>query len=179
MVPRRDADTGRWTAPFLMAGINTRVVRRSNALLGFPYGEGFRYDEAVDMGAGPAGLLRASALTAGMGALATIAVLPPGRALLSRLLPAPGQGPSREARQKGSFVADIHARTTTGERLTGVVEGQGDPGYGATSVMLAEAALCLAEDDLPARGGVLTTASCMGMTLVERLRRAGIAFRVA
>jgi short subunit dehydrogenase-like uncharacterized protein len=182
MGPRKDPDTGRWTGPFVMAAINTRIVRRSNALLDFAYGRGFRYDESTDTGEGPAGLLRAAGLSAGTGAataaLATAALLPGGRSLITRVLPAPGEGPSRENRERGFFRVEIHARATTGERLTGLVEGHRDPGYGATSIMLAESALCLAEDALPARGGVLTTASCMGMTLVDRLRRAGMTFRV-
>jgi short subunit dehydrogenase-like uncharacterized protein len=176
--PRRDADTGRYTGPFLMAAVNTRIVRRSNALLGFPYGEGFRYDEAIDTGAGLPGLARAAALSAGVAGLLVAAALPPGRALLSRFLPAPGEGPSREQRERGSFRVEIHASGAAGERLKGVVGARRDPGYGATSIMLAESALSLAEDALPARGGVLTTASCMGMALVERLRNAGMTFEV-
>jgi short subunit dehydrogenase-like uncharacterized protein len=183
MLPRRDADTGHWTGPFMMAAINTRVVRRSNALLDFAYGRGFRYDEAIDLGAGPLGLLKAAGLSAGMGAaMATLGVaslIPGGRSLLARVLPAPGEGPSREQQERGSFRIEIHAADTQGGRVTGVVEAHRDPGYGATAIMLAESALCLAEDDLPARpGGVLTTASAMGLPLIERLRRAGMIFRV-
>jgi short subunit dehydrogenase-like uncharacterized protein len=178
MGPGRDADTGHWTAPFLMAGINTKVVRRSNALLDFAYGAGFRYDEAIDTGPGPLGLARAAAMSAGIGAAMAVGLLGPGRALLSRFLPAPGEGPSREARQHGSFRIEIHASSTTGDHLTGLIGAHKDPGYGATPIMLAESALCLAQDDLPAGGGVLTTASCLGMALVERLRNAGMTFRV-
>ena len=177
--PRRDAESGRYTGPFVMAAINTRIVRRSNALLGYAYGEGFRYDEAVDTGTGALGFLRAAGLSAGVGALMATGMLAPGRALLTRMLPAPGEGPSREEREAGSFRIEIHARSTDGERVTGVVEARRDPGYGATSIMLTEAALSLAEDDLPARGGVLTTAACMGMKLVERLRAAGLTFEIA
>lgn len=175
--PRRDQDTGRWTGPFIMASINARIVRRSNALLDFAYGQDFRYDEAVDLGRGLPGLARATALSAGMGALLATAALPPGRALISRLLP-PGDGPSREQRERGSFRVEMHARDTSGGRYTAVIAGDRDPGYAGTAIMLAEAALCLAEDALPSRGGVLTTASCMGMALIERLRAAGMTFRV-
>ncbi len=178
MGPGRDADTGHWTAPFLMAGTNTKVVRRSNALLDFAYGAGFRYDEAIDTGPGPLGLARAAAMSAGIGAAMAVGLFGPGRALLSRFLPASGEGPSREAREHGSFRIEIRASSTTGDRLTGVIGAHKDPGYGATPIMLAESALCLAQDDLPARGGVLTTASCMCMALVERLRGAGMTFRV-
>jgi short subunit dehydrogenase-like uncharacterized protein len=176
--PRRDEDTGRWTAPFVMAAINTRVVRRSNALSGFAYGEGFRYDEAVDTGPGPAGFARATAMSAGIGGGVALAALPVGRGLLGRFLPAPGEGPSREERERGGFRIAIHARSDGGDRLTGIVEGTSDPGYGETSKMLGESALCLAFDDLPPRGGVLTPATAMGMKLVERLRAAGMTFRV-
>jgi short subunit dehydrogenase-like uncharacterized protein len=180
--PRRDPDTGhdggRWTAPFVMAAINTRVVRRSNALSGFAYGEGFRYDEAVDTGPGPAGFARAAAMSAAIGGAMGLAVLPPGRRVLGRFLPSPGEGPSRAERERGGFRIAIHARSDGGERLTGLVEGTSDPGYGETSKMLGEAALCLVGDDLPPRGGILTPATAMGMKLCDRLRAAGMTFRV-
>src|SRR6185369_3101757 len=107
------------------------------------------------------------------GAFLGAAILPPTRALLERILPGPGEGPSRETRERGSFLIALRGTSAAGTRVTGYVEGHQDPGYGATSRMLGEAALCLAEDDLPSRGGVLTPASAMGMTLVERLRAAG------
>jgi short subunit dehydrogenase-like uncharacterized protein len=175
--PRRDEDTGRWTAPFVMAAINTRIVRRSNALSGFAYGEQFRYDEAMDMGPGPAGFARAAAFSAGLAGFVALAALPPGRDVLGRFLPAPGEGPSREERERGGFRIVIHARGDAGDRVTGTIEGTSDPGYGETSKMLGESALCLAQDDLPARGGILTPATAMGMKLVERLRAAGMTFR--
>jgi short subunit dehydrogenase-like uncharacterized protein len=165
-----------------MAAVNTRVVRRSNALLDFAYGRGFRYDEAIDLGAGPLGFLKAAGLSAGMGAaMATLgasSLIPGGRSLLSRVLPAQGEGPSREQQERGSFRIEIHAADAQGGRAMGIVEAHRDPGYGATAIMLAESALCLAEDDLPPRGGVLTTASAMGLPLIERLRRAGMVFSV-
>jgi short subunit dehydrogenase-like uncharacterized protein len=178
MGPRRDADTGRWTGPFMMAAVNTRVVRRTNALTDFAYGRDFRYDEAIDTGRGAAGLARAAAMTAGLGMLVAAAATGPGRKLVERLVPAPGQGPSAEAREHGSFRIEIRGVSTGGARLRAIVAGQRDPGYGETAHMLAESALCLAEDELPARGGLLTPASCMGMKLVERLRAAGMTIRV-
>jgi short subunit dehydrogenase-like uncharacterized protein len=177
MGPGRDAD-GHWTAPFVMAGINTRIVRRSNALLDFAYGRDFRYDEAIDTGTGVAGMARSLGITGGMAAFAAVAVTAPGRRLLARFLPAPGAGPSREARERGSFHVEIRARSVDGERLVAEVAGRRDPGYGGTAIMLGEAALCLAKDELPARAGVLTPASAMGTKLVERLRAAGMTFRV-
>ena len=176
--PRRDPDTGRWTAPFLMAPVNTRIVRRSNALLDFAYGRDFRYDEAVDTGPGARGLALASALSAAMAAFMGSTIFPATRRLLARVLPAPGEGPSREQRERGSFRVEIRATSADGEPITGVIEGTSDPGYGETAKMFAEAALCLATDDLPPRGGVLTPASCLGMALIARLRAAGMTFRV-
>lgn len=177
MGPKRDAD-GRWTAPFVMAGVNTRVVRRSNALLDHAYGRDFRYDEAFDTGAGLGGLAKAIGVSTAMAAVA-VAVLPAGRRLLARFLPAPGEGPSREERERGRFRLEIRAKSAAGQQLVGVIAGNLDPGYGQTAVMLGESALCLAQDELSARGGVLTPAASMGMKLVDRLRAAGMTFRVA
>lgn len=174
--PRRDSETGRWLAPFIMASVNTRVVRRSNALLGDAYGREFRYDESMDVGAGLPGLARAAATSTGMvlsmGALA----FPPVRKLATRFLPAPGEGPSREERESGFFDIELLGVGTAGERVRARVGARQDPGYGATAWMLGESALCLAEDALPERGGLLTPASCMGMRLVERLRAVGMTF---
>jgi short subunit dehydrogenase-like uncharacterized protein len=174
--PRKDAQTGRWLAPFFMAAVNTRVVRRSNALLGYAYGREFRYDEAVDVGRGLAGMARAAATSAGM-ALSGAVAFAPVRKLAQRFLPAPGEGPSREERESGSFDIELLGVGTAGERVRARVGAKQDPGYGATSWMLGESALCLAEDALPERGGLLTPASCMGMKLVERLRAAGMTFQ--
>ncbi|WPB77371.1 saccharopine dehydrogenase NADP-binding domain-containing protein [Archangium violaceum] len=174
--PRRDPETGRWLAPFFMAPVNTRVVRRSNALSGYAYGREFRYDEAIDVGRGLAGLARAAAASAGM-ALSGAVVFGPVRKLAERFLPAPGEGPSREERESGFFDIELLGVGTAGERVRARVGAKQDPGYGATSWMLGESALCLAEDELPERGGLLTPASCMGMKLVERLRAAGMTFQ--
>lgn len=118
----------------------------------------------------------ASSLTA-EGQLAA-AGLPPTRALLARFVPSPGEGPSAEARARGSFVFAIRAASAAGTKVTGIVEGNQDPGYGATAVMLGEAALCLAQDALTTSGGVTTPAAAMGMALVERLRAQGIGMSV-
>jgi len=174
---RFDRDIGRWTAPFVMAQVNTRVVRRSNALL--HYGDAFRYSESMSLPKGPRGLVMASAITAGMAAFVGAASVPATRRLMQqRLLPKPGEGPSKEAREKGFFKVRVLAETEDGARLSGRVEGHADPGYGETSKMLGESALCLAEDEgaLPERFGVLTPASAMGMRLVDRLRGAGMTF---
>src|SRR5262249_19114282 len=137
-----------------------------------------RYDESMDTGRGLGGLARAAAITAGIAAGAALAVTKPGRRLAQRFVPAPGEGPNRDQRENGFFQVEILAKSTDGTRVKALVSADREPGYAATSLMLAEAALSLAEDALPDRGGVLTTASCMGEKLTDRLRAAGMTFRV-
>jgi short subunit dehydrogenase-like uncharacterized protein len=170
-----DDDLGVWVAPFVMASINTRVVRRSNALQDFAYGRSLRYREVMAAGSGPVGRAKATAVAAGTGALAAGLAFGPARMVLDRVLPAPGEGPSEQARRTGFFKIDVHGQTSSGSRYVCRVSAQGDPGYQATSVMLGESALCLLLDAerLPPRAGVLTPATAMGGVLVERLRAAG------
>jgi len=171
----RAAASGRFTAPFVMASYNTRVVRRSNALTGWSYGRDFRYRELTDTGSGARGLVGAAALSAGLGAVAGAMMLRPTRALLDRVLPKPGEGPSPQRMAGGRFVMDIEATTTTGARYRTRVAAEKDPGYSGTAVMLGESALALALDEarLPDRAGVLTPATGIGMPLVDRLRARG------
>ena len=183
---RFDADMGMWTGPFVMAAVNSRVVRRSNALLGHAYGPSFRYSEVMTFGEGPKGFLAATALSAGLAAFIGAASLTPTRRLLERtVLPAPGEGPSKEKRDHGFFVIRFLAETEADNgppvRISARVEGKSDPGYGETAKMLSQAALCLALDGdrLAPGGGVLTPASSMGMVLVERLRAADMVFDVS
>lgn len=180
---RFDPDVDRWTAPFVMAAVNTRIVRRSHALLreeGGGYGERFLYHEAMSFPRGPAGLAAASAVTAALPAVLAAAALGPTRALLERLVPKPGEGPSREAIERGSFEFLLVAQTESGKRLRGTIRGTPDPGYGATAKMLAETAFSLAKDTavLERRFGVLTPATALGARLVERLDAAGLTFDV-
>ena len=173
---RYDSDLRAWTGPFAMAGINTRVVRRSNALQGWAYGRRFRYREVTGFGAGPAAPLLAAAVSAALKAAEAGLAFGPSRAMLSQLLPAPGQGPGEKTRRTGFFHIQIHTRTSAGARYLATIEAQGDPGYAATSVMLGETALCLAldRDHLPGRAGVLTPATAMGAALATRLTAAGL-----
>src|SRR5450631_3249221 len=173
---RYDDSVGSWVGPFIMASINTRVVRRSNALQDWAYGRRFRYQEVTGFGPGPAGSVRASTFTAGLGALAAGLAFPPSRRLLSRVLPDPGAGPSEKTRRSGYFRMRIHARTSAGRHYVAKVAGRGDPGYQATAVMFGESALCLVldRDRLPAVAGVLTPATAMGPVLAGRLRSAGM-----
>ena len=109
-------DLGTWLGPFVMAAINTRVVRRSNALQGWAYGRRFRYREVMAFGDGVAGRLRALGVAAGTAALPVGLVLPPTRFVLDRVLPDPGQGPSEQLVREGFFKIELHARTPGGER---------------------------------------------------------------
>ncbi len=174
------AADGRWSAPFVMAPFNTRVVRRSNALQGFAYGRGLRYSEVMGTGRGPLGAAAAFATTGGLFAVLGAMALPPTRAVLDRVLPAPGSGPSAETREKGWFRSVVTARTGSDRRYRAEVEGRGDPGYAATAVMLGQSALALAldTDRLPDRAGSLTPATALGDVLVERLRAAGHTYTV-
>ncbi|WP_205699035.1 trans-acting enoyl reductase family protein [Conexibacter sp. SYSU D00693] len=177
----RDDELGGWLAPFVMGSVNSRVVRRSNALQGHAYGRGLRYRELMLGGAGPVGAARAGAIAAAIPAMFGGLAIPPTRMLLDRLLPDPGEGPSERSRERGFFEIDVHTRTTGGEHLRCRVAAQGDPGYKATAVMLGESALALALDEasLPDAAGVLTPATAMGDVLVDRLRAAGHTYVVA
>ena len=181
---RYSQEAGQWTGPFVMASVNTRVVRRSHALLGYPWGRDFLYTEVAGYGGGVKGLAQATSMTTGLGgALLALQVKPLRKLLQAKVLPAPGQGPSAEERERGYFVAQLlgegtSPRTGREVRLKGKVAAKGDPGYAATARMLSESALSLAFDVIPAQGGVLTPAACMGMRLVERLRKAGMTFEV-
>jgi short subunit dehydrogenase-like uncharacterized protein len=168
-------ELGGWLAPFIMGRINTRVVRRTNALLGWAYGRKFKYREVTAQGDGPLGAAKAAGVAGIVGGLAVGLAVPPTRYVLDRVLPDPGEGPSEKLRREGFYEIDIHARTPGGERWVCEIKAKGDPGYGATAVMLGEAGLCLAldEEKLPERAGVLTPATAMGAALVERLRAAG------
>ena len=180
-----ESASGRWTAPFVMASYNTRIVRRSHALLRehgdtpAGYGAAFRYREMVDTGRGRRGRRRAQALRTGLAAL-WLGLSTPGLSrIVDALLPEPGEGPSAAQRDAGRF--EVQARTTTesGEYLA-TVGAQGDPGYAATSVMIGQAALALAVDPGHCHpdGGVLTPAVALGDVLVERLRAQGFRLRV-
>lgn len=180
MRPSFDSHFGQWTAPFVMAGVNTKVVRRTNALT-FAYGPGFRYDEAVLTGAGAAGLARASATAVALGGGLAAASLAPVRRLLASRLPSPGEGPSREKREAGYFDLRILAEHPRDARknLLARVLGDRDPGYGSTSKMLGESAVCLARDALRVGGGFWTPAAAMGDRLLERLpAKAGVTFTI-
>jgi short subunit dehydrogenase-like uncharacterized protein len=167
-----DRGLGAFTAPFMMSAINTRVVRRSHALLGYPW-HGFAYREVMSFPGSPRGLAMACGVTAGLVGFLAATRVKPLRARLERKLPSPGEGPSPEERARGYFVVRVVGETN-GDRLVVKISDRADPGYGSTSKMLSQSALCLAKDDLPTGGGVLTPATAMGYRLIERLRDAGL-----
>jgi short subunit dehydrogenase-like uncharacterized protein len=177
---RLDKIAGAWTAPFVMAGINTKVVRRSHALQGYPYGKEFRYHEAVLTGRGFSGWLSAKILTISLGAFMVLASFKTTRGLLERfVLPKPGDGPNKEQRENGFFNLRQYGVLSDGRIIKTRITGDRDPGYGSTSKMLSESAICLAQDELASGGGVLTPASAMGDALLRRLRaKAGLSFEI-
>ena len=174
---RRDVDNGHFTGPFVMASFNTRIVARSASIN--HYGDGFRYIEYSDFGAGPKGAVTAAAVAAGLGiglaGFASVTAPPDQVALLDRVLPKPGEGPSEEAQKAGRFRMEVTGETTSGSRYRTVVAAPYDPGYSGTAIMLGQSALALVEDRdrLPDRAGVLTPATAIGAPLVDRLRTHG------
>jgi len=173
-----DKGLGKFTAPFVMAASNTRIVRRSHVLAGSPWGAGFVYREVMAMPANARGLALAAAFTAGLGAFAAVMALPPLRDLLAKKLPQPGEGPSRATREAGYWSLQLVAESGA-DRLVYKASDHGDPGYLSTARMLGEAALCLAHDRLAAGGGFLTPATALGSALAQRLRAAGLRLEVA
>ena len=175
-----DEDYGRWTLPFVMAAINTRVVRRSNALMDFAYGKDFNYDEAVLFTEGAGGFKAKLASTAmNMGTF--VIAFKPTRAIAKRWLPEPGEGPSEEQRLNGFYTIYLYGvhPDDRSKDMVARVHGDRDPGYGSTAKMLAESAVCLAKDELSCGGGFWTPASAMGTNLIDRLiAKAGLTFTI-
>ena len=170
---------GVWAAAFVMAVYNTRIVRRSNALLDYAYGRRFRYAEYMGVGPSimaPVVSAATTAVTNGATALGTrfFRFLP--RGLVERLAPKPGTGPSEEVRESGYYRVETYTTTSTGARYVATMSQSGDPGYKATSVMLGECGLALAldRDRLPELYGVLTPAAAMGEALLARFPGADI-----
>mmetsp|Transcript_3822 Transcript_3822/g.8188 ORF Transcript_3822/g.8188 Transcript_3822/m.8188 type:complete len:425 (-) Transcript_3822:281-1555(-) len=174
-----------WAGPFVMEGVNGRIVQASAALATQPYGSDFKYIEMMSMGSGWSGWTWANLASFGTALLGLSFALPPTRALLTKVLPAPGQGPDEQKRTTGFWNHYMYAVTEepSGGKPTvvkGHVGDKRDPGYWSTSRMLLEAGLCLALDQANGsrKGGVLTPASAMGMALVDRLRAAGFTWEV-
>jgi short subunit dehydrogenase-like uncharacterized protein len=162
--PMLEQDLGVWVAPFVMAAINTRNVHRSNFLLGHAWGADLVYDEMVVTGAGDKGEASAHALAA-------------DKSLGAEGGPQPGEGPSRAEREAGFYDVLFLGQDAAGHNLRVGVTGDRDPGYGSTSKMITEAAVCLLQDASATPGGIWTPASAMGTALITRLvRHAGLTF---
>ncbi len=164
MIPEYDDKLDSWAAPFIMAAINTKNVHRTNFLLGHPWGADLRYDEMVLTSPGDMGKKAAEAL-------ATAIKAPFG----GDGGPKPGEGPTKEERENGFYDVLFVGEYPDGKRALYSVKGDKDPGYGSTSKMIAETALCLAETD--GEGGVTTPGAALGEKLVARLQaHAGLTF---
>ena len=179
-----DRDFDAWIAPFVMGSINSRVVRRSNAVGDWPYGKDFSYNEAMLMGRGFKGRMRAMTTSAGLSAFVVGAAMGPTRALMQKfMLPEPGEGPNEHQRENGYYDLRFHGETADGKTIRVKVTGDRDPGYGSTSKMLGESAVCLArdlsQDENAVGGGFWTPATALGDSLLERLQaNAGLTFEV-
>jgi short subunit dehydrogenase-like uncharacterized protein len=166
--PAFDQELDSWTAPFVMANINTRNVHRSNFLLGFPYGRDFVYDEMVLTGPGEKGEATAKRITAANTA-----------DKMGSDGPKPGEGPSKEERETGHYDLLFVAIAPDGRQARAVVRGDRDPGYGSTSKMIAECAICLLRDTPDVPAGIWTPGAAMGDRLIKRLvDHAGLTFGV-
>ncbi|HWK36639.1 saccharopine dehydrogenase family protein [Sphingomonas sp.] len=169
LMPEYDEAVGAWVAPFVMAAINTKNVHRTNALLNHAYGEDFRYDEMmIAPGLGDIGKAAAEAM----------AKFNP---MAGDDGPKPGEGPSKEERDTGHYDLLFVGEMPDGQRIEATVTGDRDPGYGSTSKMIAESAICLLRD-VPAegKGGIWTPGGLMAAPLLDRLKaNAGLTFSVA
>jgi short subunit dehydrogenase-like uncharacterized protein len=165
--PSYEEDLQSWIAPFMMALINTRNVHRSNMLMGFPYGKEFVYDEMVLTGAGEKGEANARRVMA-----ANTEKTGPGA-------PKPGEGPSKEERENGRYDLLYVAIAPDGRQVRAAVKGDRDPGYGSTSKMISECAICLSRDTPDVPAGIWTPGAAMGHKLIKRLTdHAGLTFAV-
>ena len=172
-----DKESNSWIYPFIMAGINTKIVRRSNALSNFQYGKDFRYEEAMISGRGISGLWKA---ILAIFPLAMVSLNPNSflKKVVNSYMPKPGEGPGVDKRKNGFYNLRFYIIIDEKRKAFAKVIGDSDPGYGSTSKMLAESALCLAFDKLPEKYGVLTPSVAMGDSLLKRLQNnAGIDFK--
>jgi short subunit dehydrogenase-like uncharacterized protein len=165
--PAYEEDLQSWTAPFMMALINTRNVHRSNMLMGFPYGKEFVYDEMVLTGSGEKGEANARKVMA-----ANTEKTGPSA-------PKPGEGPSKEERENGLYDLLYVAVAPDGRQVRASVKGDRDPGYGSTSKMISECAICLLRDMPDVASGFWTPGAAMRQKLIKRLvDHAGLTFQV-
>jgi short subunit dehydrogenase-like uncharacterized protein len=165
--PAYEEDLGSWSAPFTMALINTRNVHRSNMLMGFPYGRDFIYDEMVLTGPGEKGEANAKRVMAA------------NNEKTGPNAPKPGEGPSKEERENGRYDLLYVAIAPDGRQVRASIKGDRDPGYGSTSKMIAECAICLLRDAPDVKPGIWTPGAAMGERLIKRLvDHAGLTFQL-
>jgi len=163
--PYFDEQLGTWVAPFIMAAINTKNVHRTNYLGGYSYGKNFQYDEMMMTGPGEKGETMANHVAK-------------DKSLASDDGPKPGEGPSKEERENGFYDVMFVGTATNGDMLAVSVKGDKDPGYGSTSKMISESALCLCKD-VQLSGGFFTPAAALGNKLISRLEeKAGLTFAI-
>jgi short subunit dehydrogenase-like uncharacterized protein len=164
--PHYDEALKSWAAPFIMAAINTKNVHRSNYLLDYVYGKDFKYDEMMLTGDGEKGQAIAQHVAN-------------DKSLSSDKGPKPGEGPSKEERENGFYDVLFIGTNDKGETFASSVSGDLDPGYGSTSRMISESAICLAQKQTSIAGGFYTTAPALGDALIERLQKnAGLVFKI-
>jgi len=165
MAPIFDEDLNSWSAPFVMATINTKNIHRSNFLLSHQYGDNFVYDEMMLTGPGDKGEAMAKAVAE-------------DKSMANDPMQ-PGEGPSKEERETGYYDVLFAGSNDSGERLMASVKGDKDPGYGSTCKMISESAVCLLKNLDAASGGIWTPASALGDLLIERLQEnAGLTFQI-
>ncbi|MCI5046334.1 MAG: saccharopine dehydrogenase NADP-binding domain-containing protein [Aquisalinus sp.] len=162
--PEYDESLGSWAAPFIMAAINTKNIHRSNFLLDHLYGEDFIYDEMMLTGPGEKGEQIANAIAG-------------DNSMMGDDAPKPGEGPSKDEREAGHYDVLFIGEGLDGKSVRLGVTGDRDPGYGSTSKMIAESAICLTDEAKDTGGGIWTPAPAMGRHLIERLKaNAGLTF---
>jgi short subunit dehydrogenase-like uncharacterized protein len=183
--PQYDLDIETWVAPFFMGAVNTRIVRRSQALFEQwqeCYGMDFSYQEYLKFNP-PWAWLQSAGMVASLAVIAGAIQVPPLRSLLESISPQPGSGPTEQTMDEGWFRCELLGWGSEGQRVRGLIADKGDPRNRATVKFVCESALGLAVDldRLPGgaqRGGILTPATGLGDVLVERLRRAGMRIEV-
>ena len=176
-----DDDIQRWLCPFIMAGFNSRIVMRTNAITDYRYGIDFKYSEVSSYKKGLSGFLKAVAMFIGLVLIQiSLTVRPLLWFLRKFFLPSPGEGPSKEIRDNGFFKLDIIGSMDNIKKIRFTVTGEGDPGYSATAKMITESALSilLDQDRIPKVSGVLTPAAGIGVVLAERLNDKGFNFSI-
>ncbi len=166
MKPELDPALDAWVAPFIMAAINTRNVHRTNFLLRHAYGQDFIYDEMLVTGPGDKGKALAEAVAA-------------DKSMGGDGGPKPGEGPSKSEREAGFYDVLFIGEASDGKSLRASVSGDMDPGYGSTSKMITESALCLIQDVPTTAGGIWTPGALMAKALTNRLQQhAGLTFKL-